>query len=65
MTKWPDRRSESAQSDSKAYGTTCRRQKPNNRAIVKLLPFMNTLGIFKKPETFYLRVETRYKVWVN
>jgi hypothetical protein len=27
MTKRRDRRSESAPSDSKAYGTTCRRQK--------------------------------------
>jgi hypothetical protein len=27
MAKWRDRRSECAQSDSKAYGTTCCRQK--------------------------------------
>jgi hypothetical protein len=30
MTKWRDRRSECAKSDSKAYGTTWRRQKVRN-----------------------------------
>jgi hypothetical protein len=36
MAKWPDRRSESAQSDSKAYGTTCRRQKVLTTPIAKI-----------------------------
>jgi hypothetical protein len=36
MAKWRDRRSECAKSDSKAYGTTCRRQKGEFEAIVPL-----------------------------
>jgi hypothetical protein len=33
MTKWRDRRSECAKSDSKAYGTTCRRQKADKNPL--------------------------------